>query len=432
MIKRITSLFAKQATHYFILACLSGLVLHWLTPNTFHGWDSYCWMNWASAVFHMGLQGVYTVWNEYLPLFQYLLKVYVLFLPEPEMIGAKIQYFKLFSLLFHLMGGYFLLLIVQKHLSIKHPLLKMLLYLFNLGILYNGLVWGQVDIILSFFVLLAYYFILEKKISLALVSMVAAINFKIQAIVFFPPAGLLLLPMMIQGFKLRNLFKWIVAPLLFQIVILIPFIIGGTLPAAWAAVTDSFSRYQFISMNAFNFWYLLFPSLTIEDPDTLEYLGITYKHWGVLLFCASSLLALWPLLKNLWIFWRKDIVVPVSVEKTLLIFSVIPFLFFYFNTEMHERYAHPGLLFLMGYGIRTGRFFLPLLASWAYFFNLEAVMRVLGFQSYETLLFHPVLISVLWLVTIIGLLLQLYDIRLRFFVRRSRSSMLPPTHLTTD
>ncbi|MBL7931971.1 MAG: hypothetical protein JNL60_08715 [Bacteroidia bacterium] len=238
-------------------------------------------------------------------------------------------------------------------------------YVLNVAVLYNGLVWGQMDIVLTCFILFSYYFALEHKVTLSILFFVIAINFKLQAIIFIPPLGLMLLPQMVRIFSFRELFKWITVPLIFQILVILPFYFAGTLELMWQVILGSFKKHESISIDAYNIWHLIFPNLTVYEVDTVRGFLLTHKQWGLLFFFISSFFALLPFFKLLYKGFKSGNMQELPLDKSLLVFALIPLLFFYCNTEMHERYAHPGLIFIMIYSIRTGRPILAFTASWA-------------------------------------------------------------------
>jgi hypothetical protein len=69
-------------------------------------------------------------------------------------------------------------------------------------------------------------------------------------------------------------------------------------------------------------------------------------------------------------------------ERLSVIFQVAALVylaFFLFNTQMHERYVHPAILFsVIPFLIAKDRV-VYLLISFAYLFNMEAVMQVFGY-----------------------------------------------------
>ena len=83
--------------------------------------------------------------------------------------------------------------------------------------------------------------------------------------------------------------------------------------------------------------------------------------------------------------------------------GLIPLLFFFFNTQMHERYTHPALLFIFAFSYVNKKYIPMLLFSVAYFLNLEGVLHALykGFG----LMVNPILFSRSFIATIFAILI---------------------------
>ncbi len=79
----------------------------------------------------------------------------------------------------------------------------------------------------------------------------------------------------------------------------------------------------------------------VSDQD--KFIGITYHYWGLLLFFTASAMALWPLAKTCYYKWRDREAESPGTELVWITAALIPSIFFYFNTQMHERYIHPAL-----------------------------------------------------------------------------------------
>ncbi|MBL7933136.1 MAG: hypothetical protein JNL60_14615, partial [Bacteroidia bacterium] len=409
----------QQLKKYLLLSAFLLVLLHAFSIFRGYEGDMFCWYEWGKMIFTNGLGSVYRTNTDYLPLSHYFLGIYVAFQSSVEGVVAYIEYFKLIPLIVHFIAGYFVVKLIEKDRDEKHPIRKSLFYLLNIPILYNAIVWGQVDIIFSCLVFISYYCAVNERITLSLVLCIAAVNFKLQAVIFLPVLILMLLPLMRKNYSLKALAKWIFIPLLFQALILLPYLLDGSIDRVWAVVTESFGKYPRISLKAYNIWHLLFPNLRVEDPDTLVFAGITFRNWGLLMFFMTSFLALFPLLKSLYTSLGTRTYITLPVEKTLLIFGLIPLLFFYFNTEMHERYSHPAIIFIIIYGIRTNKPILPFMATWCYFFNLEGALHAFHIDNYGTVIFHPIFLSSLWLLVIIGLFLNLYAIGSGFSITKA-------------
>lgn len=394
---------------YAPLCTLIWLACVFLMPETGHVGDNAIWVHWCSYIFAHGLGHVYESGTDYPPLFHYLLWFFGKIQGSPEAIIAHIRFFRLITLCFHFISGFVLVkLMLKAGRSIEKAVLLSFFYLLNIAVLYNTLIWGQLDAILTSLVFLSFYFAWKKRITPSLILLVLALNFKIQAIIFVPVIGLVLLPVAVESFSIKKLGSWVSAPLTVQLLILIPFISTGQVGEIGRVIVESFSKYPFVNMNAFNVWELVVPGHPGEILDKEIVAGLSYKTWGLLAFFTSSFVALFPLLRAVWggIFGGEKRNFPA--ENILLIGALIPLLFFFLNTQMHERYAHPALVFLIGYALISRNYGPAILGSIAYLLNLDSVFRVLEFQNYGVFIFNKEFIAILFLATIIWLYVLLY------------------------
>ncbi|SFT84641.1 Mannosyltransferase related to Gpi18 [Lishizhenia tianjinensis] len=403
----------------YLLFCLLLLSFFWvIMPTSGHGYDTYCWRIWTEHVFHVGLPNIYYGSTDYLPLYHYILMLYGEAQGSVEAIGRNLHYLKLVTLCFQFVSGYFLIkLLWTSKMTWERALLFAAAFLLNIAVMYNTLIWGQVDGILTCFVFIAIYYAYKKRVVLSLIFTILALNFKLQGIIFLPLIVLLLLPVIKENITWKKVSIWVLVPLNIQLLILLPFIYSNTLGNVWNVVSGSFGKYPSVSMNAYNFWFLLFDGDLMKIEDSTLYLGLSYKQWGLLLFFAFSFLTLWPLLLQVWRAVFNQISFNFPMDKMLLIAALIPLLFFFFNTQMHERYSHPALIFLIAYGLLSKRFLIPVLGCMAYFLNMEDVFRFLALKKYGILFFDTDFIAALYLLCILLLLKDLYGIR---FFKRER------------
>jgi hypothetical protein len=165
-------------------------------------------------------------------------------------------------------------------------------------------------------------------------------------------------------------------------------------------------------MNAYNFWALLVDSKNFFDSDALDFWGLSYKSWGLMLFLSTSFMALIiPLIRV----YKKLIhgkSTTISLNEILLLGALIPLLFFFFNTQMHERYSHPAFIFITVYSLLNRKIHLLIISSIAYFLNLEDVLQAFNTQNYSTLIYTPFFIATLYLLTIVLLFIELYKFQL--------------------
>lgn len=377
-----------------------------------HGGDLFCWAEWAKYSFNNGLENVYKSWTDYLPLYHYILFLYAKIQGSEDKISQNIYQLKYFTFIFDFASTLLIFKIIEnKYQSFYKSFLYSLLFLFNIGVMYNTVIWGQIDGILSFLIALSIFSAYKKNLFISLLSIVLALNLKLQAIIFVPLFLALILPLINKkNFKINIIY---IAGIIFiQILILLPFILSGDLSKVWKVVANSSNKYPFVSMNAYNLWYWFFNGNLMQINDSGTFLFITYKLWGNLLFFTLSGLLLFPFIKGSLLYIFKNIEPKYTIKQILIISTIIPLFFFFFNTEMHERYSHPALIFLSIYSLLYDRIILLFIGSLAYYLNMESVLQYTQSSYYNTIIFRPDFVSLLFGTLILILILDLFDYRI--------------------
>lgn len=420
----------SEFTKKYLIACviLFAFCLIML-PYGGHGSDVGLWEYWTNYIQSNGLGEIYNSNTDYLPLYHYILKVFGdIQGGDTVAVHDNIHYLKLITLLFDFIIGYFIARMVKRQeISWEKLLLNILMfYLLNIAILYNSLIWNQVDSILTCFALISCYFAFKKRITLSLVFLFLAINFKLQAIIFVPVIGLLLLPVAISTFSVKRLAQWILIPALLQFLIVLPFILAGTGEKLWDVVFNSVGKYPQVSMNAYNIWDIFLPGEDLMSMrDSEIFIGATYKNWGLYMFFIASTIALFPLAKAAFLAIVRKTEFHISMEKFLITCALIPLLFFFFNSQMHERYSHPAFAFLIAYSLYTKKPLVATIGCLAYLLNMEGVLRVLHLTTYNSMLiFDRTFIAYLFLFVIVLLCADLYNFNVR------KKSKDDPSYLT--
>lgn len=408
---------------YWIVFPVLFIFYAWIYPEQGFSGDIYCWKEWAKFNVHHGLGHAYNSDSNYLPVYHYVLYLFGKLIGNDALIDEKIHYLKLVSFFFDVITCIFMLDLLKKKLvTTGQQLGATLLLLLNPAFVYNSLVWGQVDGMMTCFVFISFCLALKEKILLSLIFFVIAINFKLQAIIFAPLILLTLFPTMKSNFSFRKLFMWLISIAAFEILIILPFILEDTHKSIWKVVVHSFDHYPFISMNAFNFWYLFYDTDLTQVSDTTFYYFLSLKHWGTLAFFLGSLIILFPVLY----FYIKGIAsnmrLKIQPEYFILAGSLIPLLFFYFNTQMHERYAHPCIIFLTTYALYSRNYSAWLLASIAYFLNLESVLGYYSHGFIREFHYQKQIISCLFGISILLIYKDYFTLLKRdFFEKRQHS-----------
>ena len=191
-----------------------------------------------------------------------------------------------------------------------------------------------------------------------------------------------------------------------QIAIIFPNWLHQELGQVKNVITESIDYYPVVSMNAYNFWELLLEGNLITLKDNIVVNGLSYKNWGLLMFFVTSFIALTPLLIITFRKRNDEFIFYSNNQNTLnIIFlscGLIPLLFFFFNTQMHERYSHPALLFIFAFSYVNKNCIPLMLFSIAYFLNLEGVLH--AFKRFG-LIDNPILFSINFIATYYAILI---------------------------
>lgn len=378
---RENCLFREFANNRAIYAAvLIYITAAWFVPERGHDWDSYCWGLWSERIQKLGFTSVYDEGSpvNYPPLYLYILKIYACLTP-PQEVFRNVYQLKYLSLIFDMAS------LVLIHRMVPPPQIKIskifILLLMLPVLLYNSLFWNQVDGILSFLVLLAVVFALKRKLFLSVPLLLLALNFKLQAIVFLPVLGLMWLPLLTPK-KVLNL---LLTAALIQSIFLLPFIIAGNAGNFFRIIAGSVDYFPSVSMNAFNFWHLIFSGNLMWKPDSdILVFGLSIKQAGLLLFFSCVLCMAILLIKK----YRRQKGTANMTRPALLSMILICYLFFYFNTQMHERYIHPAVI-LGAWAFLQGGYTVPwLLTGIAYLFSLDSICHFIlpgEFLSYAGL-----------------------------------------------
>jgi hypothetical protein len=157
-------------------------------------------------------------------------------------------------------------------------------------------------------------------------------------------------------------------------------------------VFNTYNLFPYVSLNARNFWMLIVENPRFLDDSSL--LGfLPYKTWGLILFSVSSLCVIIPLVMVLF---KQKINDKAKVQMVLLSSLLACFYFFYFNTQMHERYIHYAFPFVMYYSFRYKALGLYLVFSIASFLNLESLLFNLNYWDANSILMSHRFITLLF------------------------------------
>lgn len=399
-------LFWKQAQHLFVIGSLLLVLLCCSLCPGFTD-DIYCWINWADAIREKGLRNVYDTDTNYLPVYHYILWAYAKLAPNRDFLIAHIHWLRYITLVIDIAGLWILYQWTDKRVSFPVILIVSLL---NLSYIYDNIIWGQVDGILATLAFAALYCVYQRSYIWGAVWLSIMLNFKLQGIVFVPLYGLVLLAQNDLKHWPKYIFQSLLVLLCMEALILFPFMLKeGGLQQVYHMLSSLVGYVPKVSSLAYNFWTFLLGADADITPDARVFIaGWTYKQAGLLLFAMGSFCSLWPLLS--YIVRRriqgKDIDLPK--EDVWLMAALIALLFFYFNTQMHERYSYPAFIFIAAYSFYRKDFVPYILFSYLFLANMESILRWIPFDNHGTVLFDRRLIALGYGILITYLYYQLY------------------------
>lgn len=333
----------KENTHrkdYFFLVLFAFLLRAILAAHR-QGFytDIYCFFTWARNAFSGGIPSFYSseFFSDYPPGYIYVLYVIgagMHLLGITEITPGCLFLLKLPAILCDLATGYLIWQTAAKKRTGWKPVLLSGAYLLNPAVLFNSAVWGQVDAVYTFFVIVMCLLLRDKKTIPAYFVFATGILLKPQTMVFTP---LLLLGIYENVFAggidwknfARNLL-WGLASIGCMVLACLPF----GLETVIQNYSNTMGSYPYISVNAYNFWAML--GLNWKSQDLLIAGLVSYKAIGTLVILAIVGVSICLFIRNQYAenrYW---------ITGTFIIFT-----FFLFSVRMHERYLFPVMIFLL-------------------------------------------------------------------------------------
>ncbi len=320
--------------------------------------DMGAWLAWSFRLANEGFRNFYSenIWTQYTPGYLYWLwLVGKLGWISPLAIKLPMIAIDMFTatLIVQIIGGKY-----------KYSWWIFVAYVLSPIVVWDSAIWGQIDGLLTLFMLLSVYFVVEKNNwGLGWICMAMAMLIKPQAIALFPALAVITFSRIGMG----QLLMGISLTGLIQIVGYWPFFPVNT----WGMIVDLWEKmsisYSYTSLYAFNMWGLI----GMWQNDAQIWMGKSYAYWGMIV--AGVIMAI-LLLKS----WK---LININKRYSYWLAMLSCWIFFLFPTRVHERYLFPAFAF--GYillGISNSRRILWLLVvtTVVYFLNLY-----LPYSSYE-------------------------------------------------
>ncbi len=395
MLKEYKFLIAAAVfTYIFLLFCINKEAF-W--------YDAICWEEWSNLIRKNGLHAAYdadisTV--NYMPLYLYVLKIYTWLAGDGASLKDTIYFLKAVPLFFEVLSVALLAALVENK---EQRLFFFIVGALNIGFLYDTLFWHQVDGILAFFLLVALLFAIKKRTMLSFVFFILALNFKIQAVMLLPLLGLLWL----QNITFKKMINMLLVFVVLQCLIILPFLIHGNAKNILNIVFNSYNHYEEVSKNAHNIWYLLISGSPVSVSDKLNFAGISYHHYGLMMYIGAIVILIapitWQMIQN-----KSLKVKGYSTKFYVLIAALLPYVFFYFNTQMHERYFHCALIFIAWLAFVYKHWILYVFISIIYFLSLDTILRNFRLLNHCDWIYNDKFSAVLFTLGLIYLLYLWY------------------------
>jgi len=347
----------------FTLAFLLRLLL---VPNPGFEADVSFWKSWGLATADYGIvEGIKLTNNNYPTPFAYTLgfmvKLYSLF-RDPHTFNEFWQNtnltFLAISKLFPILADFGIAALIlwignnAKRLGFPPlpPFLYVVLsalYLFNPVSLMDGALWGQVDSLGVLIFLIAFLFSLKRQPFWAGAVFLLAVMTKLQNIIYGP----LLFLFIWHVTGPDGLARASAGALLALFGLNIEFFLSRNMDRVISSLTTNYDYFPWMSLNAFNLWWIVSGAHGMQVSDKIAVFGITNaKTVGLLLFSSFHLFSLPRLFLTSPPHGVNRIAAAtlITTSKTFIESLItVNASFFLFMTQSHERYAFPLSIFLL-------------------------------------------------------------------------------------
>jgi Gpi18-like mannosyltransferase len=378
---------ASNRKKFFVLAVLTGLVLRSVLASAWGGHDSDmgCWMGWGSYIDLNGPSTFYTAagheWYDYPPGYMIVLGLIAKLLRVtgvPAGSTAAVFAYMLPAYAADAASAVLLMRIARdKDFSEGWQLLLGCLIIFNPAAVMLSGAWGQIDSILTLFLLLSFTQLLRGHRIPAGAIFGLAIMIKWQALIYGPvlaAAYLLRIRTRRDSWETAGA---VGAAVFVMLLISLPF--KGDQGLFWfvSKFINSAGGYDYASVEAYNFLALCGGNWAPSSRNILP--GLSFKSFGLIAVVLSVMISVW----FLWLDSRKAASENQDGEAYALFLAAAfcMYMIFTFGHYMHERYVFPVIVLLMAVFIYTREkkfLFCALLLSVTVFLNEMTAMYVIS------------------------------------------------------
>lgn len=345
----------KRTGQYFVLLVLAGFVVRSVLCSAWggHDTDMGCWKGWGSYIANYGPADFYTApgheWYDYPPAYMlvlgFLSKLLALFNIAADSAAGTFLYMVPAFLADILCALLLMDFAREQGWSRSWQLLLSGFVILNPAVLYLSGAWGQIDSILTLFLLLSFHRLLRNDRIGAGALFGLAITFKWQALIYGPVLAAGYLLTMRRNRDILYTVLGVLAAFAVMFLVGLPF--QGEQGSLWMLerFLNAAGGYDYASVEAYNFLALCGGNWAPADKEFL--LGITFKQLGTVAIVLSVVAALWMQ----FVVARRSLLdnrPPMANRGVLfLAASLCMYGIFTFGHYMHERYVFPVILLLL-------------------------------------------------------------------------------------
>ena len=353
----------RAITQHYIALVVIGVVVRLLALRVPFGFgpDIFLFQFWAHQLAEVGPGQFYVsgFFADYPPGYMYVLWVigHVARLLQLPLGSPMFEFLiKTPAMAVDIVTCVFLYKIACKRMTPLYAWLFALAYVINPAIVINSAVWGQVDSIHTFVILLSVFYLTEKKHTLAFVLFTLGVLIKPQTFIFTPV-------FMWAAFRLgpRKVLKDALLCISIALVLILPFSPGFNIMPVLSQYVSTMAFYDFVALNAYNLYTFLGFNWA---PLTPGFIAL-----GAFFIVSIVVIAFYLMFRN-------------SDEANIFfVAALLNTLTFMFSVKMHERYLYPSLVFfLAAYAFKRKKTFLLLYGgfSMTLFVNCADVLYMLA------------------------------------------------------
>lgn len=302
-------------------------------------------------------------------------KVYQIFSPDVENGTMLFRYLiKTPAMLADIIIGIIFFFVFYRLKRPKAGLGAAAVFLFNPAVWFDSAVWGQTDVLFSFFILVSVLMFVRNAQLYGGIFAALALFTKVQAIIFAPLLGL------VSILQIKRFYRSIIGLLIVISALSLPFIFSGSGIQLWYVFSSSVGFYARVSQNAYNFWWAMYLDAAndLNDSDMFAF-GLSYYRAGLI----TMLLLYVVILARFILTWLRAKSESVRCEAIFAAATLCSLSFFLFNTQMHERYLFPFLIFGLPLPFFRKQYSVPYaVISFCIFFNIVGVLPYTEFDMF--------------------------------------------------